>query len=735
MKDTDKTKEQLIEELAELRQQKDEPGEGRGKRHPRLYREIVENMAEGVCLVRTSDAIIVYTNLRFEQMFGYEPGEMVGQHVSRVNYSESRDPEETAVEIIEHLNREGVWGGEVQNIKKDGTSFWCSANVSTFEHSEHGTVWVSILRDITKRKQAEEALREAHDNLERRVEERTAELQKNHEELEREITERKQEEQELRQAYEITISAEIAANMGSWRWDVETREVVWSDNICRLHGIGTDEFDGSLEMAMKFIHPDDLDYVTKQQQAMFAAKAPTPFDYRIVTPEAVTKHVIGRNRMILDDDGEIKQIVGVVQDITERKITERALRESEEQKKAILDNSTTVIYLKDVKGKYLFINSRYEQLFRIARDEIVGKTDHDIFPSQVADSLQTNDRKVLDRGKAVEFEEKVPQPDGDVRTYISVKFPLRNSEGIVYGICGISMDITARKQAEKALQESERRLARAQEMAHVGSWELDLSTMEEVWSDQTYRLLGMKPNEIVPSLELTLGCVHPEDRDFVATSLRESSEKDNPYDIEFRIIRKDGETRILHSIGEVFFDDKGTPVRMAGTTQDITKSKQLEDQLRQSQKMEAVGQLTAGIAHNFNNKLMVVLNCFEHALLKGTFDSEILAQGQEAANKAAEIVTQLMLFSRAETASERHSVQIKEIVREVVAIGQKIFDRKIALLDEVPEDLPRVSGDKNQLEQVFLNLLLNARDALEEGAPPRPISALKRPQPSMRKRT
>jgi len=132
----------------------------RAEEEVHLQSEITANMAEGVYLIRTSDGVIVYTNSKFEEMFGYERGELAGKHVSLVNAPRGKTPKEVAREIIDSLNENGAWTGEVQNIKKDGETFWCHASVSTFEHHEFGPVWVAVHTDITERKRAEEALRQ-----------------------------------------------------------------------------------------------------------------------------------------------------------------------------------------------------------------------------------------------------------------------------------------------------------------------------------------------------------------------------------------------------------------------------------------------------------------------------------------------------------------------------------------------------------------------------------------------
>ena len=131
----------------------------------RLQSEITVNMAEGVYLIRTSDWVIVYANPRFEEMFGYDPGEMIGKRAPIVNAPTEKDPEETAREITAFLEREGYWRGEVNNIKKDGTPFWCYASVTIFDHPEYGNVMVAVHTDITERKQAEEMLRKSEETL------------------------------------------------------------------------------------------------------------------------------------------------------------------------------------------------------------------------------------------------------------------------------------------------------------------------------------------------------------------------------------------------------------------------------------------------------------------------------------------------------------------------------------------------------------------------------------------
>ena len=154
---------------------------------------------------------------------------------------------------------------------------------------------------------------------------------------------------------------------------------------------------------------------------------------------------------IRDDDGGLIGASHIIRDVTERVRADRALDESRSLLQAVLDNSRAVIYIKDVAGRYILANHWFETLFHLTRDQIVGKTDSELFGGEMAEAFRENDRKVLASGVSQEFEEEAPHEDGP-HTYISIKFPLFNADGVAYALCGISTDITPRKRAEEQLK-------------------------------------------------------------------------------------------------------------------------------------------------------------------------------------------------------------------------------------------------------------------------------------------
>ena len=212
--------------------------------------------------------------------------------------------------------------------------------------------------------------------------------------------------------------------------------------------------EASLAEYVDRIHPEDRDRV---QQAMKRALEPTgdgfyDIDYRTMCPDGTTRSLIVKGQAFFDGETPNRRavrFVGTVLDVTERKQAEEALRASEKRLQAILDNTSAVIYLKDLQGRFLMVNRRFEELS--SQRQVVGKTDADLFPRHVGEVIQANDRQVMDAGKPMEFEELVPLSDG-LHTYIAVKFPIFDATGKVTAVGGISTDITDRKRAHDALK-------------------------------------------------------------------------------------------------------------------------------------------------------------------------------------------------------------------------------------------------------------------------------------------
>ncbi|NET88576.1 MAG: PAS domain S-box protein [Kamptonema sp. SIO1D9] len=258
-------------------------------------------------------------------------------------------------------------------------------------------------------------------------------------------------------------------------------------------------------------------------------------------------------------------------EVKERTAAETALQESQAQLQAILDNAPSVIYLKTLEGKLLLVNRKFETLFKIAAAAVIGKNDYDLFPREIADKFRENDRKILENKVAMKWEEIVPHDDG-IHTYLSVKFPLLNSEGMVYAIGGISTDITERKQGEEALQESEHRYRTLIEATTQIIWHTpangEFISEQPRWSSFTgqsfeeYQSWGW------------LNAVHPGDREKTQQAWSNALNNHTTYEIEHRLHRHDGEYRYMSVRGVPVLAEDNSVREWIGIHTDITERKQ-----------------------------------------------------------------------------------------------------------------------------------------------------------------
>jgi PAS domain S-box-containing protein len=307
--------------------------------------------------------------------------------------------------------------------------------------------------------------------------------------------------------------------------------------------------------------------------------------------------------------------------------------------------------------------------------------------------------------------------------YLETTFvPLKQGSRVVF-MLGSNIDITDRRHAESALRESERRLRHAATASGMGTWELRRGQL--TWDDALCQIYGIRPEDAPRRIPEFLAMVHPEDREVVSRIVARHRETGVYDDFEHRLVRPNGEVRQVISRGTPIHDDEGLVIGFLGGVFDITARKRLEAQLHQAQKMEAVGQLTAGVAHNFNNALSVIIH--NAALCRDGADAQTgaqLAEIEYAAQRAAEMVRQLMIFARADSHARKAPMDLVRSVRRTIEMCRRTMDPRISLELTTAAEIPSIEGNTGQIEQVLLNICLNARDALESARTPKPRIAI-----------
>ena len=381
----------------------------------------------------------------------------------------------------------------------------------------------------------------------------------------------------------------------------------------------------------------------------------------------------------------------------------------------VLESVPNIISVKDREHRILYMN-------------------HVVPGYEVSDVVGTNALTHVapeDRGRYQEVYERA-WTTGDSQTltfktvgdqYLETTFvPLKQGSRVVF-MLGSNIDITERRHAEAALRESERRLRHAAKASGMGTWEMRRGQI--TWDDALCQIYGVRPEDAPRRIPEFLAMVHPEDREVVTRIVARHRETGVYDDFEHRLLRPNGEVRQVISRGTPIHDEEGHVIGFLGGVFDITARKRLEAQLNQAQKMEAVGQLTAGVAHNFNNALSVIIH--NAALCRDGADaqtSEQLAEIEYAAQRAAEMVRQLMIFARSDSHARKAPMDLMRSVRRTIEMCRRTMDPRIVLDLTTAADLPSIEGNAGQIEQVLLNVCLNARDALESARTPQPRIAI-----------
>ncbi|MDQ7784211.1 MAG: PAS domain S-box protein [Desulfomonilaceae bacterium] len=433
------------------------------------------------------------------------------------------------------------------------------------------------------------------------------------------------------------------------------------------------------------------------------------------------------------EDGEVWGVALVFRDVTERVRAEEELKKSE----ALLKEAQRVAHighweLGDPSGAPTWS----EEIFHIfGLDPVLGE------PSFAAhrDMIHAEDWALLDRavrrlsaeGEPYDIEFRVIRPDGSVRWMNAKGYAGRNEQNETVRLFGTAQDITDRKKTEEALARSESRLSTAVTMAHLGHWEYDVVKDLFTFNDHFYRMFRTTAEQVggytMSSADYARRFVHPDDMALVKEETQKAIESNDPYfsrQLEHRILYADGEIGHISVKYFVVKDELGRTVKTYGVNQDITERKKSEQerenllrQLAQAQKMEAVGTLTGGIAHDFNNLLTIINGYTELILLEKSEDDPIypdLMKILETGRKGAELVQRLLALSRKGKVNPE-SLDLNRVIEESVALMKRTFPKMIEIDTSLDKELSMVNADASQIEQVLMNLCVNAKDAMPNG--------------------
>lgn len=538
------------------------------------------------------------------------------------------------------------------------------------------------------------------------------------------ITSSKLAEETLRKSEARRALALDAAHAGTWEWDLKSGQNTWSEELWTLYGLEPHSCEPSFEAWVNTLHPEDRERTQRQLGELVQQEAELTLEWRVKNTGASSRWLMSRGRPLRDESGRVTRYLGVVIDITERKRAEEAARQSEQRLNFALQASQTGAWSLNVQDRTTTRTPIHAQIFGYLNTETDWSLEK--FFEHVLPEDRVNVQQCIQAGIAAKsgwsFEVRIRRTDDQVRwVFIAGGFEGEGGSPQVYGII---QDITERKQSEVALRRSEEkfRLVYDSNMLGVAFWTAD---GQLTGANQAFcNLIGYSPEDILARrvrwIDITPADMLPRDLESIAEV--NATGTCRPYEKAF--LHRAGHLVSVIVVGGMLGGVRDEGVMLAI---DITDHKRLEQehaaleaQMRQQQKLESIGTLASGVAHEINNPINGILNyaqLIQDRLPNDSPLTEFTGEIMHETQRVATIVRNLLTFARNEKQS--HSpAYMADIVEAVLSLVRTVIRHdQITLAVNVPPDLPPLKCRSQQIQQVIMNLVTNARDALNERYP------------------
>ena len=526
----------------------------------------------------------------------------------------------------------------------------------------------------------------------------------------------------LRESEAKSEEMQRLAHVGWWEADFRTERMSLSEEVCRSFGVQPDDLPAWRGRWLELVHPEDRARAAEAAAASVRGGPRLDVEYRVVRPDGAVRIVHIRGNVTRDGSGRPLRHFGVLQDITELRRAEDELRASEERFRALVQFSFDVYWETDAEHRFIRQEYVRDLADTPAPGAEIGKTRWEVPYLEPDEEAWRRHRETLDAHLPFrDFELVRPTPDGG-RRYVSVSgLPVFDQAGRFVGYRGVGRSTTAQKRAQEALREMQAQVRRLVEANIIGieTWHVDGRILEA--NDAYLRILGYSREDLVSGLLRWPDLTPPESLDISFARFEEVKRTGIWQTHQKEYFRKDG-SRVPVLIGATLLDEE----RGVSFVVDLTEQKRAEDALREAQmqlahanRLETMGQLTASIAHEVNQPIAATMTNAQTALRWLSFDPPNMDGAREAldnivrdAARAGDVVHRIRnLTRRARTPHDR--LEINAAVQEVIELTHTEAMRNgVSVRTELAEGLPPVRGDRVELQQVVLNLILNAVEAM-----------------------
>ena len=483
------------------------------------------------------------------------------------------------------------------------------------------------------------------------------------------------------------------------------------------------------------VHPDDLPGVMSAWMHSVETVSPYDVDHRLRRADGVYRWFRARGLPLRDDEGRALRWYILLTDIDDRRRAEEALQASERELRVIVNTVPALAWSARPDGSAEFFNQYYLAYVGLPLEQLQGSGwTVAVHPDDLG-ALIAAWQSMMAAGKAGEVEGRLRRFDGEYRWFLFRTNPMLDESGNILKWYGTNADIHDRKRAEEQLRRSEAFLTEGQKLSRIGNFSWLLATEEIKWSEQLYRIFEFDLGVPV-TFELMGSRVHPEDLPLMFDMIGKAQRDVSDFEYEHRLLMPDHSIKYLHLIGHRSRDNQGRP-EYIGAVQDVTQRRLSEEALGKARselanvaRVTSLGVLTASIAHEVNQPLSGIITNAGTCLRMLSADPPNVEGARETArrtirdgNRASDVITRLRtLYSKKDLSPE--AMDLNEATREVASLSlSELQSKRVILRHELADDLPPVIGDRVQLQQVILNLLRNAADAMS-GVEDRPRELL-----------
>src|SRR5579875_547381 len=512
---------------------------------------------------------------------------------------------------------------------------------------------------------------------------------------------------------------DIAEFSADWIWESDANH-----RFIFLSGAGGDMVYGKTRWEVAGGDPDTDPHWRRHKADLDARRPFRGFRFTVSGPDGQVQHYSANGKPVFDDQGRFQGYRGTVTNETEAIVAEHRARRADRLLHDAVESISEGFVIFDADDRLVMCNEAYRRIYPEIADLVVpGATFEEILRigvarGQFADAENREEEWVAERIR------QHRQLEGAVEQRLShgrwtLASERRMSDG---GTAGLRTDITALKRAQMALHESQLRLDEAEKIARLGCSDYDLVTGQLTWSNQTYRIFGIDIRHLPPTGETYLALIDPRDRERVRGLWAELARGNAPPPMEYWIIGADGESRLVHRENEIIRDSRGRPIRVVSTLQDVTaqraaelRSRELERLLIHSQKLESLGTMAGGLAHELNNILAPVLSLAKLALEDfpaGSATRADLEMVVTASQRARDLVRQILAFGRQQPL-EKRLIDLATSLRPALQMMRATLPATIEMVEQFDSVAP-IQADPVQIQQVVVNLIANAAEAIGE---------------------